>query len=140
MVDRGYNYLDGSIQSMAEFFETRIENLEIFDFKKDSNKVQKAKSNKKRKYSNQNVSEEKNCSGTEGGKKFCKCHSTCRHSTNECTLIRVLVQKEKFKKKKQIKERKYAKHEVNILVEKKMKKTLKKRKGSVQKNFALLKT
>ena len=28
MVEQGYNYLDGPIHSMAEFFETRIENLE----------------------------------------------------------------------------------------------------------------
>ena len=28
MVEQGYNYLDCLIRSMAEFFETRIENLE----------------------------------------------------------------------------------------------------------------
>ena len=28
MVEQVYNYLDGAIHSMAEFFETRIENLE----------------------------------------------------------------------------------------------------------------
>ena len=28
IVEQGYNYLDGPIHSMAEFFETRIENLE----------------------------------------------------------------------------------------------------------------
>ena len=28
MVEQGYNYLDGPIHSMAEFFETRIKNLE----------------------------------------------------------------------------------------------------------------
>ena len=28
MVKQGYNYLDGPIHSIAEFFETRIENLE----------------------------------------------------------------------------------------------------------------
>ena len=28
MVEQKYNYLDGPIHSMAEFFETRIENLE----------------------------------------------------------------------------------------------------------------
>ena len=28
MVEQGYNYLDGPMQSMAEFFEVRIENLE----------------------------------------------------------------------------------------------------------------
>ena len=72
MVEQGYNYLDGSIQNMAEFFETRIENLERFDSKKESNKSQNTKSNKQRKHSNQNVSEEKNSQGTENGKKFCQ--------------------------------------------------------------------
>ena len=31
MMEQGYNYLDDSIQSMSEFFETRIENLERFN-------------------------------------------------------------------------------------------------------------
>ena len=31
MLEQGYNYLDGSIQHIAEFSETRIENLERFD-------------------------------------------------------------------------------------------------------------
>ena len=72
MVEQGPSYLDGSIQNMAEFFETRIENLERFDSKKESNKSQNTKSNKKRKHSNQNVSEEKNSQGKENGKKFCQ--------------------------------------------------------------------
>ena len=28
MTEQGYNYLDGSIQEMSGFFETRVENLE----------------------------------------------------------------------------------------------------------------
>ena len=28
MVEQGYNYLDGSIIAMTEFFQTRIENIE----------------------------------------------------------------------------------------------------------------
>ena len=30
IVEQGYNYLDGPIHSMVEFFETRIENLEKY--------------------------------------------------------------------------------------------------------------
>ena len=41
VVEQGYNYLDGAIQSMAEFLETKIENLERFDNKKNSNKEKK---------------------------------------------------------------------------------------------------
>ena len=70
-VEKGYNYLDGSIQSMVEFFETRIEKSERFDSKKNFNKGQKSKSSKIRKHSNQNVSEEKSSSRTDSGKAFC---------------------------------------------------------------------
>ena len=52
----------------------------------------------------------------------------CGHSTNKCTLVKALVQKDKLKKQKANKERKYTKHEVDILLEKKMKKALWKRK------------
>ena len=76
---------------MAEFFETMIENLESFDSEKDSKEEKKNKSNKKRKHSNQNVFEEKSSSGVEGGKKFCQYHGTCRHKTNERTLIKTWV-------------------------------------------------
>ena len=59
MMEHGYNYLDCSIQDISEFFETRYKNLEWCDSKKEFNKSQKTKYNQKRKYSNQNVSEEK---------------------------------------------------------------------------------
>ena len=32
MTEQGYNYYDGSIQYMAEFFDTRIKNLERYNF------------------------------------------------------------------------------------------------------------
>ena len=38
-VKQGYNYLDDSIQSMAEFFEIKIENIERFDSEKDSRRT-----------------------------------------------------------------------------------------------------
>ena len=74
MVEQRYNYLDGSIQSMAEFFETRIENLKRFAIKKNSNKEHKIKFNKKKKHSNNNVSDGKNSQGTESGKKYGQYH------------------------------------------------------------------
>ena len=66
--------------------------------------------------------------GTETGKKYCQYHSKCGHNTTKCTLVKSLVQKEKLKKQKASKERKYIKHDVNILVERTMKKVLKRRK------------
>ena len=139
MIEQGYNYLDSSIQHMIVCFETRIENLERFDNKKDSKNNQHNKSNKRRKYSNNNVSDEKSSKGTETGKKYCQYHGTCRHSTNECTLVKTLVQKEQKKKQKASKERKYTKHEINILV-KKCRRISKRGKLIVQKNYGLLKT
>ena len=59
MVEQCYKFLDGSIHNMSKFFEMRTENLERFDSKKESNKIQKSKPNKKRKHFNQEVSEEK---------------------------------------------------------------------------------
>ena len=51
MVEQGYNYLDGRINSMAEFFETRIENLEksIPPNVPPRNKKKSKKGSKKRK-------------------------------------------------------------------------------------------
>ena len=49
MIEQGYNYLDGPIHAMAEFFETRIENLEksippsVPSRKKKSKKASKKK-------------------------------------------------------------------------------------------------
>ena len=100
MVEQGYNYLDGSIQSMAEFFETRIEILERFDCKNDSNKVLKIKSNKRRKHSNQNVSDVKSSQRTERGKKFCQYHSTCGNIVKKCTFTKTLVKQAKLNKSK----------------------------------------
>ena len=68
----------------------------------------------------------KNISRNRNWKKYCQYHGTCGLSTNRCTLVKALVQKEKKKKQKAIKERKYTKHEVNILVERKMQNVLKK--------------
>ena len=69
MVKQGCNYIDNSIQSMGEFFEIRIENLERFDSKKNSSKTWKNKANKKREHSDQNFSKYKSSQGTESGKK-----------------------------------------------------------------------
>lgn len=132
MIEQGYNYLNSSIQQMTEFFETRVENLEKFDSKKESKKHQGGnsnhKKNKKRKHSNSSVSESRNSQSSETGKKFCQYHGTCGHTTNECTLVKTLVQKEKLKKFKANKERKYTKHEVNVLVEKKLKRAMQKKR------------
>ena len=84
--------------------------------------------NRKRKHSSNGVSENRNSQGSETGKKICQYHGMCGHTTNECTLVKALVQKEKIKKLKASYKWKCTKQEVNILVEKKMKQVMKKRK------------
>ena len=88
--------MNGSIQGMKEFVETRIESLKRFDSKKDSNKGQKTKY--KKKLSDQNVSEEKISQGTESRKKLSQHDSTCDHSINEFTTIKTLIKQAKLKK------------------------------------------
>ena len=45
----------------------------------------------------------------------------CGHTANECDTIKTLVKQAQTKNAKQSKEKKYTKHEINILVEKKIK-------------------
>ena len=59
MIEQGYNDLDGSMQNMTEFFETKIKNLESFGSSKGFSKSLKGRNNKKRKHPNQEVSEKK---------------------------------------------------------------------------------
>ena len=62
-------------------------------------------------------SEEKVLKVKKVGKKLCQYHGTYGHSANECITIKTLVKQAKLKKAKHSKERKYTKHEVDILVE-----------------------
>ena len=80
------------------------------------------------KYSNNSVSASRNSQGLDSGKKICQYHGICGHTTNESMLLKFLVQKEKLIKFKANKKRKYTKHEVNVLVERKVKKAMKKKK------------
>ena len=121
MIEQGYNYLDGPIHAMAEFFETRIENLEksIPPSVPSRNNKKKSKKGKKKE-----DSEEEHV-----GHKFCQYHGMCGHTTDECTTLKALVKQAKQKKGKHFqKKKRFTKHEVNIMVQKEVKKAMKKKK------------
>ena len=97
MVEQGYNYIDGSIHSMAEFFETRIEiippSVPSRNYKKNK------KGSKKRKSVTFSDSKEEDSEDEHKGKTFCKYHDSCGHTTDECTTLKTLVSQAKQKKK-----------------------------------------
>ena len=121
MIEQGYNYLDGPIHAMAEFFETRIENLE----KSIPPSVPSRNGKKSKK-----ASKKKEESETKTGHKFCQYHGMCGHTTDECTTLKALVKQAKQKKGNFQKKKRFTKHEVNIMVQKQVKKAMKKNKKS----------
>ena len=100
MVEQGYNNLGGSIHSMEEFFETRIENLEksIPPSVTSRNNKRSKKGSKKRKAVTFNNSDDEDLNQGQKGKKFCQYHGTCRHTTDQCTMLKSLVKRAKQKK------------------------------------------
>ena len=125
MVEQGYNYLDDPIHSVAEFFETRIENLEksIPPSVPSSNRKRKKKGYKKRKAVTFNNSDDENSDQGHPGNTFCQSHITCGHTTDQCTTLKALVNQAKQKKGKYFDNKKrFIKHEVNAMVQKPVKK------------------
>ena len=119
MIEQGYNYLDGPIHAMAEFFESRIENLE----KSIPPSVSSRNPKKSKKGKKKEAAEEKE------GHKFCQYHGICGHTTDECTTLKALVKQAKQKKGNHFhKKKRFTKHEVNIMVQKQVKKAMKKSK------------
>ena len=121
MVEQGYNYLDGPIHYMVEFFETRIENLEKLIPPSVPSRINKKskKGSKKRKAATFNDSYDKNSDQGHIGKKFCQYHDTCRHTMDQYTTLKALVKQAKLKKSKPFDKRKrFTKHEINAMVQK----------------------
>ena len=73
-------------------------------------------------------------------KKFCQYQGKCSQSTDKCTTIKALIKKNKSSKSKGFKkgsEKTYTKHEANVLIEKKLKKTFKGNKKRKQEYITL---
>lgn len=132
MTEQGYNYMDDavSVQHMADFFEARCENLEVKTEKK-AKKERKA-SSKKSKSSVKFDEESEDSSDDERPKAkrpYCLYHGRCGHTSDKCDVIKDLIKaakKKKFKKAK--KSTTYNKHEVNAMLDRKLKKVFKAKK------------
>ena len=127
--EHGYNYLDGSIQCMAELFDTRVENTEKYDSSKYSLRNRKRRISRKGLHSYQEDSGEDTSGEEENRKKFCNYNSSCGRSTDECTTLKTLIKHARLKKTwHNDKEKMSIMYEVNMFVGKKVKKALKKEK------------
>ena len=102
MIEQGYNYFYGPIHSMAEFFNTRIENLD----KSIPPSVPSRNRKKSKKVSNKRNGvvvpwfQRWRLRGGTKGKKFCQYHGTCGHTTDECTKLKSTSQAGKTEERK----------------------------------------
>ena len=113
---------------MAEFFETRIENLEksIPPSIPSRNNRKSKKGSKKRNSITFDDSDDEDSDQGHSGKKFCQYHGMCGHTTDQCTTLKALVKQAKQKKNNHFdKKKRFTKHEVNVMVQKEVKKALK---------------
>ena len=126
MVKQGYNYLDGPI-----FFETRTENLEKSippSVPTRNNRKSKKGSMEKKLVTFDDADDEDSDEG-HLGKKFCHYHYACGHTKDQCTTLKALVKLAKQKKSKHFdKMKRFTKHEINVMVQKQVKKALKQEK------------
>ena len=85
MIEHVYNYLDGPIHSMVEFFEIKIEHLEksIPPRIHPRNKKTKKRGSKNRKALTYKGSEDENFNKVKKGKTFCQYHDTCKYTTDK---------------------------------------------------------
>ena len=102
MVEQEYNYLYGPIHSMADFFETRIENIEksIPPSVISRNRKTKKKGSKKRMLVTFGDSKDKDSEEEHKGKQFCQYHGNCEDITDECTTSKALVKENNSRKSK----------------------------------------
>ena len=116
---------------MAEFFETRIKNLEksISPSVPLRNRKKSNKGSKKRNGVTFDDSVDEDSEEEHKRKKFCQYHGTCGHTTDECSTLKALVKKAKQKQGKHFqKKKRFTKHEVNVMVQKQVKRVMKKKK------------
>ena len=104
MTEQGYNYMDDAINvnHMADFFETRCENLEVKPTGKKSNKDDK-KASKKRKTVQFTTSDEESSEDKrpkKPNKLYCLYHGRCGHTSERCSVLKELVKQSKKKKAK----------------------------------------
>ena len=104
MTEQGYNYIDDAmtLHHMADFFETRCENLEVKPTGKKSSKDSKKPSKKHKAVqfatSDEESSEDEKPKKT--NKLYCLHHRRCGHTSERCSVLKDLVKQSKKKKAK----------------------------------------
>ena len=85
---------------VAQFFETRIENLEksIPPSVCSRNNRKSKKGSKTRKLVSLDDSDDEDSDEGHIGKKFCNYRSDCGHTTNQCTTLKELIKQAKEKR------------------------------------------
>ena len=109
---------------MSTFFETRVENLETpappLAVRSLTRKNTKKNYKKQKDVSFENSDEDSsNDEKSSSRNKFCQNHEKCSHSTDKCTTLKALIKKDKsnnFKGFRKGGEKRYTKHEVNVLI------------------------
>ena len=146
MIKQGFSYQEEAVTAFISFCE-RLEAIEtpIPKKKSASTKSTHKSSKKKRKaVSFESDDSDDDDDDSNDGPKYCKLHGKCSHTTDQCKDIKQLVKAEKerrknskFKRAKYNKKfdskkfRKKNRQEVNALVEKRIKKLLKKNKTAL---------
>ena len=143
MTEQGFDCAYSTIKEMTDFFETRVENLELRKDKKKSSASYKKKREKK--YNKKTNWDDSKSSVVEFNEeilvehrpieKYCTIYWKCSHGTDKCKNLKTLKNKQK-KYSKSIKPYPQGKRDLNALIEKKFKKFVKyKRRKSTEKEF-----
>ena len=141
MTLQGFNYPTEDIVEMIRFCEQRLEAMEpkaeiSAKKKKSKSSGKKTSSKKKVKVTWQSSEEEEEEESSEDekpqGRKYCRLHGMCSHTTDACRDLKEMIAKYKRKKYKDHgkakKKTTYSKHEMNALVKKSVRKALGKNK------------
>ena len=88
IIEQGFNYADSTIKEMSDFFETRVENLEPKDDRKNLLHLPRKifrKSRRGKVYNSRVVESSKESTETSHPrKKYCNLHRKCSHSMDNC--------------------------------------------------------
>ena len=101
MIEQGFNYADSIIKDMSDIFETRVENLEPKEDRKNSSvaskKSKKSLNKRKKEDSNSSLveSSEESTEARRPSKKYCILHGKCSQSKDRCKDVRAMVNKHK---------------------------------------------
>ena len=108
MIKQGFNYVDSTIKKMTDFFDTRVENLEPKEEKKNFQQLPRNTGNPTRKgkgedsYFSVIESSKELTKARRPNKKYCILHGKCSYSTDNCKDLRTMISKHKQKTKKNL--------------------------------------